>query len=85
MWVESFPNTADWHPLLEPTMFWGTFCRHFTRRNRGEETRISLDFRLCLEELFDKNWSGLEGVNHTHARDRIIVECDFREGLCDKR
>uniref|UniRef100_A0A0G4I7W7 Uncharacterized protein n=1 Tax=Chromera velia CCMP2878 TaxID=1169474 RepID=A0A0G4I7W7_9ALVE len=71
MWVESVPGRADWRPLLlhpgEALRFHGTFCRHFTRCNCSGVTRVSLDFRLAIEESFDAQWT-LGGSNHKHDR-----------------
>lgn len=49
-YVETEPGKGDFHPINiqygEVFRFYGNQCRHFNKKNRTEDTRISLDFRV---------------------------------------
>ena len=60
--LESSPGLEDWHTIeLEYgnlKRFYGSQCSHFTAENTTGQTRISLDFRVILEE----HWQ----IDHDH-------------------
>jgi hypothetical protein len=49
-YVETEPGKGDFHPINiiygEVFRFYGNQCRHFNKKNKSEDTRISLDFRV---------------------------------------
>jgi hypothetical protein len=53
LWIESKENLGDWHPFHlnygEFAKFYGNKCRHFTRPNNTNATRVSIDFR-CVSD-----------------------------------
>ncbi|EKX50365.1 hypothetical protein GUITHDRAFT_104173 [Guillardia theta CCMP2712] len=53
LWIESEPGKGDFHPIeLEYgsfCRFYGNQCRHFTKPNLTQKTRVSLDFRVVSE------------------------------------
>ena len=57
--LESSPGLEDWHTIeLEYgnlKRFYGSQCAHFTAENTTEQTRISLDFRVILEEHWQRD------------------------------
>ena len=50
LWSESRPGLGDFHPfLLRPGQvcrFYGNKCRHFTKPNTSDSTRVSMDLRV---------------------------------------
>ena len=57
--LESNPGLEDWHTIeLEYgnlKRFYGSQCSHFTAENTTGQTRISLDFRVILDEHWHKD------------------------------
>lgn len=69
--VESAPNAGDFHALDveygEIAMFHGTLCHHKAPPNSTPHTRVSLDFRIGIDEFFDTKWE-MEGIKAQHGR-----------------
>ncbi|KAK3238721.1 hypothetical protein CYMTET_51291 [Cymbomonas tetramitiformis] len=57
LWVESFPGRGDLKPLClqygQVHCFYGNGCLHKTVANSSEISRVSLDFRISPEPVFD--------------------------------
>jgi hypothetical protein len=60
-------NVIDGGETAELLRFHGTLCRHFTRANSSGKTRVSMDFRCCVEDSFDPDWR-MSTSNHAHER-----------------
>jgi hypothetical protein len=75
LWRESVEGKSDWQPILlevgEIQRWHGTTCRHFTCPNDSGVTRISMDFRVADERMFDQDWH-LPGVHHRHEMRKIV-------------
>lgn len=76
LWVESGPNTDDFHPLAldvgQIAMFHGTLVRHYAPPNPTNFLRVSMDFRVGIERYYDPKWK-LEGLQHYHGRHTITL------------
>ena len=57
--LESSPGLEDWHTIEldygEMKRFYGSQCSHFTAENTTAQTRISLDFRVILEDHWQED------------------------------
>uniref|UniRef100_A0A7S1AML5 Fe2OG dioxygenase domain-containing protein n=1 Tax=Noctiluca scintillans TaxID=2966 RepID=A0A7S1AML5_NOCSC len=86
LWVESEPLKGDLGPLeIEYgtiAMFHGTVCRHFVPANPSNFTRVSLDFRVGVDEFYDPAWrlAGMKtargkkgGPPGSHGREVCVV------------
>ena len=76
LWVESGPNTGDFHPLAldvgRIAMFHGTLVRHYAPPNPTKCLRVSMDFRVGIGKYYDPDWK-LEGLQHYHGRLKIVL------------
>jgi len=56
LWSESRPGAGDYHPFEahagQAVRFYGNRCRHFTKPNTEDSTRVSFDFRIIPQQLF---------------------------------
>ena len=70
------PQANDFHPLEveygQIGQFHGTLCRHHAPPNPSMFTRVSLDFRIGIEDYFDPEWK-LEGIKAYHGRREVIM------------
>lgn len=60
--LESSPGLENWHSLDglgygDIKRFHGSMCTHFTLENMTNKTRVSLDFRVIIDELWEANFS----------------------------
>ena len=73
--LESSPGLEDWHTIEldygSLKRFYGSQCSHFTAENTTDQTRISLDFRVILEE----HWQ--EDHDHFCSTPGYYVSCKF--------
>lgn len=57
LFVESFPDRGDFHPLEgsmgDAFVWWGNQCRHYAEANQTNATRVSFDFRLIPKRFWD--------------------------------
>lgn len=62
LWIESRPAKRDFRPVEANNgsafQFYGNQCEHFTCANRTEHTRVSFDFRVVPEHLYDRGYKG---------------------------
>mmetsp|Transcript_24436 Transcript_24436/g.44841 ORF Transcript_24436/g.44841 Transcript_24436/m.44841 type:complete len:267 (-) Transcript_24436:18-818(-) len=76
LWVESAEGVGDFHPLDAEygTMvaFHGTSCWHEVPANLSQYTRVSLDFRVGVEQCFDPQWL-LNGTRASHNYQRFAL------------
>jgi len=60
LWTESERGKGDMHPFEceygEAVRFYGHQCMHMTKTNVTDSTRVSLDFRVVVKELFVENY-----------------------------
>ena len=75
LWVEGEAGKADFEPLGtvevgEVGVFHGTSKAHHVPPNKGDFTRVSIDFRIGVEGFFDQTWS-MKGTSDEHTR-RVI-------------
>jgi hypothetical protein len=74
LWVESEPDKADYNPVCvdvgQVSVFHGTSCRHYVPPNKTPFTRISLDFRVGIEDFYDPTWK-MRGTKHDHYRKAV--------------
>jgi len=68
--------------LAEVFWFNGTLARHFARCNSSGKTRVSLDFRCTLEDVFEHTWRSPYIEQHAHERHRMefLVDVDLSNG-----
>jgi hypothetical protein len=73
--LESTPGLEDWHTIEldygSLKRFYGSQCSHFTAENTTDQTRISLDFRVILEE----HWQ--EDHDHFSSTPGYYASCKF--------
>lgn len=73
--LESSPGLEDWHTIEldygSLKRFYGSQCSHFTAENTTDQTRISLDFRVILEEYWQ------EDHDHFCSTPGYYVSCKF--------
>jgi len=78
LWIESTPNQGDYHPIQcssygEGVSFHGSSCIHYVPKNMSDKTRVSLDFRIGVEEYgFDSMWQ-MVGTKDDHTRRKVIM------------
>lgn len=76
LWLESEPGKEDYEPLGvklgEIAAFHGSSCMHYVPANSTVYTRISLDFRVGVEEYFDPNWK-MRGTISDHIRRKVVA------------
>jgi hypothetical protein len=74
LWVESEPDKGDYTPVGldvgQVAVFHGTSCRHYVPPNKTRFTRVSLDFRVGIQDYFDPNWK-MRGTKDDHFRKTI--------------
>jgi hypothetical protein len=60
-YVESEPGKGDFHPINinygEVFRFYGNKCRHYNKRNRTNQSRISFDFRIIPGSKYNEETS----------------------------
>jgi len=65
LWCESKFGADDYHPIVakpgQVIAFHGSACRHYVNRNKSDQTRVSMDFRVGVEGFFDPFCSGYHG------------------------
>lgn len=76
LWSERSPGAKDFFPFRlsygEIQSFHGVSLMHGTYPNSSGKTRISLDFRVALEQSFDSDYSHPKGkVNFKHEMKRL--------------
>mmetsp|Transcript_5103 Transcript_5103/g.7384 ORF Transcript_5103/g.7384 Transcript_5103/m.7384 type:complete len:354 (+) Transcript_5103:77-1138(+) len=76
LWVESEPESGDYHPIVvkfgEIASFHGSFCRHYVPANSSIYTRVSMDFRIGVEGKFDPDWQMI-GTRADHNRRKVVA------------
>ncbi|MDF1667654.1 MAG: hypothetical protein P1V97_38310 [Planctomycetota bacterium] len=85
LWSESSPGTKDFFPFSlnygEIQRFHGVSLMHGTYPNDSGKTRISLDFRVALEESFETGYSHPNRkVNFKHEMKRLPLKAQGRSG-----
>jgi len=74
LWVESQPDEGDYTPVEvnigQVSVFHGTSCRHYVPPNKTRYTRVSLDFRVGVQDYFDPHWK-MRGTKDDHFRRTI--------------
>ena len=75
LFVESFPGAEDFEPIQvkvgQIKLFDGASCSHFTVANTSNKTRVSLDFRVVVDDLFrftENNDESIKSIK-TNAND----------------
>ena len=80
--LESSPGLEDWHTIELDyggiKRFYGSQCSHFTAENTTPQTRISLDFRVILEE----HWQ--EDHDHFTSVPGYYSSCQYIPQLVDE-
>mmetsp|Transcript_13898 Transcript_13898/g.21076 ORF Transcript_13898/g.21076 Transcript_13898/m.21076 type:complete len:260 (+) Transcript_13898:66-845(+) len=76
LWTEETPDADDFRAvdlnIGDICMFHGTLCRHYVPANESTHTRVSMDFRIGVDDCFDEAWT-LKGIQHVHPRRRIVL------------
>ena len=65
LYLESSPGKGDFRPFCmkngQYMQFHGYACRHYSKENDTEVTRVSFDFRVIPLNLYKKKFNGLIG------------------------
>lgn len=80
LWIETNSNSdiEKYEPLIlnvgEIGMFHGTLLRHYVPSNTSPYTRVSLDFRIGVEngKYFDSSWE-MKGLKGKHGRKHVML------------
>jgi len=68
LWIESTPGVRDFTDFRGDDghvfRFWGNQCEHYTVPNATENTRVSFDFRVIPEPLFESGVSPERTLRH---------------------
>ena len=91
--LESSPGIEDWHTIeLEYgsiKRFYGSQCSHFTAENTTAQTRISLDFRIILDEHWQEDHDHFSSVPGYYASCKFIpvsnINVQLNDGVPDER
>jgi len=74
LWCESKCEADDYHPIVakpgQVIAFHGSACRHYVNRNKSDQTRVSMDFRVGVEGWFDPAWA-MKGTTDDHGRKEV--------------
>ena len=81
--LESSPGLEDWHTIEldygSLKRFYGSQCSHFTAENTTNQTRISLDFRVILEDHWEKNHDHFCSTPGYYASCKFVPEDGGRD------
>ena len=76
--LESSPGLEDWHTIELDyggiKRFYGSQCSHFTAENTTAQTRISLDFRVILEEHWQEDHDHFTSVPGYYSSCKYIPQ-----------
>lgn len=81
LWSERSPGAKDFFPFSvkygEIQSFHGVSLTHGTVPNDGGKTRISLDFRVALEESFESGYS--------HPKRKVVFKHEMKRLRCFRK
>ncbi len=71
LWCEEIAETGDFKEIQvthgQIGVFHGTLKRHYVPANQSDKTRVSIDFRIGIQDSFDPLWS-MSGTKEDHKR-----------------